>query len=197
MRNAGLDELQAGIKIGGINIDNLKYADDTTLTAESEEELKSLLMKMKEESERASLKLYIKQTKIMASSHITSWQIERKKVEIVTDFLILGSKITAAGNCSHEIRRQLLLGRKPMTNLGSVLKSRDIFLPTKFCIVKAMVFPVVTYSCESRTIKKKECQRIYIFKLWYWRKLLKIPWTERSSNQLILRENNSKYSLDD
>ena len=197
MRNAGLDELQAGIKIGGINIDNLKYADDTTLTAESEEELKSLLMKMKEDSERASLKLYIKQTKIMASSHITSWQIERKKVEIVTDFLILGSKITAAGNCSHEIRRQLLLGRKPMTNLGSVLKSRDIFLPTKFCIVKAMVFPVVTYSCESWTIKKKECQRIYIFKLWYWRKLLKIPWTERSSNQLILRENNSKYSLDD
>ena len=197
MKNAGLDELQAGIKIGGINIDNLKYADDTTLTAESEEELKSLLMKMKEDSERASLKLYIKQTKIMASSHITSWQIERKKVEIVTDFLILGSKITAAGNCSHEIRRQLLLGRKPMTNLGSVLKSRDIFLPTKFCIVKAMVFPVVTYSCESWTIKKKECQRIYIFKLWYWRKLLKIPWTERSSNQLILRENNSKYSLDD
>ena len=184
-------------KIGRRNINSNRYADDTTLTAESEEELKSLLMKMKEDSERASLKLYIKQTKIMASSHITSWQIERKKVEIVTDFLILGSKITAAGNCSHEIRRQLLLGRKPMTNLGSVLKSRDIFLPTKFCIVKAMVFPVVTYSCESWTIKKKECQRIYIFKLWYWRKLLKIPWTERSSNQLILRENNSKYSLDD
>ena len=166
MRNAGLDELQAGIKIGGINIDNLKYADDTTLTAESEEELKSLLMKMKEDSERASLKLYIKQTKIMASSHITSWQIERKKVEIVTDFLILGSKITAAGNCSHEIRRQVLLGRKPMTNLGSVLKSRDIFLPTKFCIVKAMVFPVVTYSCESWPIKKVACQRIDAFELW-------------------------------
>ena len=115
----------------------------------------------------------------------------------MTDFLFWGSKITASGDCSHEIRRQLRLGRKRMTNLGSVLKSRGIFLPTKFCIVKAMVFPVVTYSCESWTIKKKECQRIDIFKLWYWRKLLKAPWTERSSNQLILRENNSKYSLED
>ena len=142
---------------------------------------------MKEESERASL----------ASGSITVWHIEGEKVEVVTDFLFLDSKITADGNCSHEIRRQLLLHRKAMANPDNVLKSRDITLRTKVHIVKAMVFPVVTYSCESWTIKKKECQRIYIFKLWYWRKLLKIPWTERSSNQLILRENNSKYSLDD
>ena len=149
MRNAGLDELQAGIKIGGINIDNLKYADDTTLTAESEEELKSLLMKMKEDSERASLKLHIKNTKIMASSPITAWQIKVEKVEVVTDFLFLGSKITVDGDCSHKIRTRLLPGRKVMTDLDSVLKSRYITLPTKVHIVKTVVFPVVMYGFES------------------------------------------------
>ena len=148
MRNAGLDELQAGIKIGGRNINNLRYADDTTLMAESEEELKSLLMRVKEESERAGLKLNIKKTKIMASGPITSWQIEGENVEVVTDFLFLGSKITADGDCSHEIRR-LFLGRKAMTNLDSMLKRRDITLLTKVCIVKAKVFPVVTYGYES------------------------------------------------
>ena len=159
MRNAGLDELQAGIKIGGRNINNLRYADETTLMAESKEELKSLLMRVKEESERTGLKLNIKKknkTKIMASSPITLWQIEGEKVEAGTDFLFLGSKITADGNCSDEIRRRLLLGRKAMTNLDSVLKSRDITLPTNVHLVKDMVFSVVTYSCESWTIKKAE-----------------------------------------
>jgi len=145
MRNARLDESQAGVKLGGRNINNLRYADDTTLMAESEEELKSLLMKVKEERERAGLKLNIKKTNIMASGPITSWQIEGEKVEVVTDFLFLGSKITVDGDCSHEIRRHLLLGRKAMTNLDSVLKSRDVTLPTNVHIVKAMVFPVVTY----------------------------------------------------
>ena len=154
MRNAGLDELQAGIKIGGRNINNLRYADDTILMAESEEELKSLLMRVKEESERASLKLSIKKTKIMVSGAIPSWQIGGEKVEAVTDFLFLGSKIIADADCSHEIRRRLLVGRKVMTNLDSVLKSRDIALPTKVRIVKAMVFPMVTYGFESWTIKK-------------------------------------------
>ena len=153
MRNAELDELQAGIKIGRRNISNLRYADDTTLMAESEEELKSLLMRV-EESERASLKLNIEKTKTMVSGPITSWQIEGETVEVVTDFLFLGSKITADSYCSHEIRRQLLLGRKAMRNLGSVLKNRDITLPTKVRIVKAMVFPVVMYGCESWTIKE-------------------------------------------
>ena len=145
MRNARLDESQAGVKLGGRNINNLRYADDTTLMAESEEELKSLLMRVKEERERAGLKLNIKKTNIMASGPITSWQIEGEKVEVVTDFLFLGSKITVDGDCSHEIRRHLLLGRKAMTNLDSVLKSRDVTLPTNVHIVKAMVFPVVTY----------------------------------------------------
>jgi len=145
MRNARLDESQAGVKLGGRNINNLRYADDTTLMAESEEELKSLLMRVKEEHERAGLKLNIKKTNIMASGPITSWQIEGEKVEVVTDFLFLGSKITVDGDCSHEIRRHLLLGRKAMTNLDSVLKSRDVTLPTNVHIVKAMVFPVVTY----------------------------------------------------
>ena len=148
MRNAGLDELQAGIKIGGRNINNLRHADDTTRTAESEEEVKSLLMRVKEESERADFRLNIKKIKIMASGPITAWQIEGEKVKVVTDFLFLGSKITASGDCSHEIRC-LLLVRKTMTNLDSMLKSRDITLWTKVCIVKAMVFPVVMYSCES------------------------------------------------
>ena len=166
MRNAGLDELQAGIKIGGRNINNLRYVGDTTVMAESKEELKSLLMRVKEESERASLKLNTKKTKMMTPGPITSWQIEGEKVEAVTDFLFLGSKITADGDFSHEIRRRLLLGTKAMTNLDSVLKSRDISLLTKVHIVKAIIFLVVTYGCESWTIKKAECQRIDAFKLW-------------------------------
>ena len=149
MRNAGLEEAQAGIKTARRNINNLRYADDTTLLAESEEELKSLLMKVKEESEKVGLKLNIQKTKIMASSHITSWQIDGKTVEIVTDFIFWGSKITADGDCSHEIKRRLLLGRKVTTNLDSILKSRDITLPTKVSLVKAMVFLAVMYGCES------------------------------------------------
>ena len=156
MQNAGLDESQAGIKITGRNINNLRYADDTTLVAESKEELKSLLMKVKEESEKAGLKLNIQKTKIMTSAPITSWQIDGKKLETVTDFIFLGSKITADNDYSHEIKRRLLLRRKAMTNLDRVLKSRDITLPTKVNIVKARVFPVVMYRCESWTIKKVE-----------------------------------------
>ena len=154
MRNAGLEEAQAGIKIAGRNINNLRYADDTTLMAESEEELKSLLMKVKKEREKVGLKLNIQKTKIMASGPITSWQIDG---ETVADFILLGSKITADGDCSHEIKRRLLLARKIMTNLDSILKSRDITLPTKVRLVKAMVSPVVTYGCESWTIKRAEC----------------------------------------
>jgi len=163
MRNTGLDETQAGIKIAGTNINNLRYADDTTLMAESEEDLKSLLMKVKEESEKVRLKLNIQKTKIMASGPITSWQIDGETVNTVADFIFLGSKITADGDCSHEIKRHLLLGRKAMTNLHSILKSRDITLPTKIYLVKAMVFPVVMYGCESWTIKKAEHQRIETF----------------------------------
>ena len=149
MRNAGLDEAQAGTRIAGRNINNLRYADDTTFMAESEEELKSLLMKVKEESEKVGLKLIIQKTKLMASGPITSWQIDGETVETASDFIFLGSKITADGDCSHEIKRRLLLGRKVMTNLDSILKSRDITLPAKVHLVKAMVFPVVTYGCES------------------------------------------------
>ena len=156
MRNAKLYEAQAGIKIAKRNINNLRYADDTTLMAESEEELKSLLMKVREESEKFGLKLNIQKTKIMASSPITSWQIDGETVETVTDFIFLGSKITADGDCSHEINRSLLLGRKVMTNLDSILKSTDITLPTKVHLIKAMVFPVVMYGWESWTIKKVE-----------------------------------------
>ena len=156
MQNARLDEAQAGIKIAGRNINNLRYADDTTLMAESEEELKSLLMKVKEESEIVGLKLNIQKTKLMASGAITSWQIDSETMETVTAFTFLGSKITADGDCSHEIKRHLLLGRKAMTNLDSILKSRNITLPTKAHLVKAMVFPVVVYGCESWTIKKTE-----------------------------------------
>ena len=159
MRNAGLEETQAGIKIDGRNINNLRYADDTTLMAESEEELKNLLMKVKEESEKVGLKLNIQKMKIMASGPITSWQIDGETVETVTDFIFGGSKITADGDCSHEIKRRLLLGRKVMTNLDSILKSRDITLPTKVSLVQAMVFPVVMYGCESWTVKKAERQR--------------------------------------
>ena len=161
MRNAGLEEAQAGIKIAGRNINNLRYADDTTLMAESEEELKSLLKKVKEESEKVNLKLNIQKTKIMTSGPISSWQIDGKTV---ADYF-LGSKITADGDCSHEIKRHLLFGRKVMTNLDSILKSRDITLSTKVCLVKDMVFPVVMYGCESWTIKKAQCQRIDAFEL--------------------------------
>ena len=157
MRKAELHEAQAGIKIPGRNINNLRQADDTILMAESEEELKSLLMKVKEESEKVGLKLNIQKTKIMASSPITSCQIDGETMETVTDFILGGSKITADGDCSQEIKRCLLLGRKVMTNLDSIIKSRDITLPTKVCLVKAMVFPVVMYGCESWTIKKAEC----------------------------------------
>ena len=166
MQNAGLDEAQAGIKITRRNIKNLRYADDSTLMAESEEELKSLLMKVKEESEKVGLKLNIQKTKIMAFCPITSWQINGETMEAVTDLIFLGPKITAEGDCSHEIKRLLFLGRKAMTNLDSILKSRDITLLTKVHPVKAMVFPVVMYGCESRIIMKAECQRIDAFELW-------------------------------
>ena len=187
MRNAGLEETQAGIKIAGRNINNLRYADDTTLMAESEEELKSLLMKVKEESEKIGLKLNIQKTTIMASGPITSWQIDGEIVETVRDFIFLGSKITAGGEYSHEIKRCLLPERKAMTNLDSILKSRDITLPTKVCLVKAMVFPVVMYGCESWIVKKAEHQRIDAFELWCWRRLLRFPWTARRANQSILK----------
>ena len=172
MRNAGLEEAQAGIKIAGRNINNLRYADDTTLMAESEEELKSLLMKVKEEGEKVSLKLNIQKTKVMASGPITSWEIDGETVETGSDFIFLGSKITADGDCSHEIKRRSLLWRKVMTNLDSILKSRDITLPTKVHLVKAVVFPVVMNGCESWTVKKAECRRIDAFELWCWRRLL-------------------------
>ena len=160
----------------------------TSHLSESEEELKSLLMKVKEENEKVGLKLNIQKTKIMASGPITSWEIDGETVETVSDFILGGSKITADGDCSHEIKRRLLLGRKVMTNLDSVFKSRDITLPTKVRLVKAMVFPVVMYGCESWTIKKAECQRIDAFELWCWRRLLRVPWTARRSNQSILKE---------
>ena len=175
MRNAELDKAQARIKIARRNINNLRYADDTTLVEESEEELKSLLIQVKEESEKVGLKLNIQKTKIMASGPITSWQIDGETVETVADFIFLGSKINADGDCSHEIKKLLLLGRKVMTNLDSILKSRDITLPTKGHLVKAMVFPVVMYVCESWTIKKAECRRIDSFELWCWRRLLRVP----------------------
>ena len=187
MRNTGLDEAQAGIKIARRNITNLRYADDTTLLAESEEELKSLLMKVKEESKKVGWKFNIQKTKIMASGPITSWQIDGETVETVADSIFWGSKITADVDCSHEIKRRLLLGRKIMTNLDSILKSRDITLPTKACLIKAMVFPAVMYGCESWTIKKAERRRIDAFELWCWRRLLRVPWTARRSNQSILK----------
>ena len=177
MRNAGLDDAQAGIKIAGRNIDNLRYADDTTLMAESDEP-KSFLLKVKEESEKVIFKLNIQKTKIAASSPITSWQIDG---ETVADLIFLDSKITAHGDCSHEIKRHLLLGRKVMTNLDSILKSRDITLPTKVHLIKAMVFPVVVYGCESWTVKKAEHQSIDAFELWCWRRLLRVPWNARRS----------------
>ena len=193
MRNAGLEETQAGIKIAGRNINHLRYADDITLMAESEEELKSLLIKVKEESEKVVLKLNIQKTKIIASGPITSWQIDG---ETVSDFIFLGSKITVDGDCSHEIKRHLLLGRKVMTNLDSILKSRDITLSIKVHLVKTMVFPVVMYGCESWTVKKAEHRRIDAFELWRWRRLLRVPWTARRSNQPILMEISPGCSLE-
>ena len=193
MRNAGLDEAQAGIKIARRNINNHRYADDSTLMAEGEEELKSLLIKVKEKSEKVGLKLNIQKTKVMASSPIASWQINGKTV---ADFIFLGSRITAIGDCSHEIKRCLLLGRTVMTNLDSILKSRDITLSTKDHLVKAMVFPVAMYGCESWTVKKAECQRIDAFELWCWRRLLRVPWTARRSNQSILKEISPGCSLE-
>ena len=185
MRNAGLDEVRAGIKIARRNINNLRYADDTTLTAEGEE-LKSLLMKVKEESEKVGLKLNIQKRKIMASGPITSWQIDGETMETVSDFILGGSKITADGDFSHEIKRCLLLGRKAMTNLDSILKSGDITLSANVHLGKAMVFPVVRYGCESWTIKKPEHQRTDASELWCWRRFLRVPWTARRSNQYIL-----------
>ena len=182
MRNAGLEEAQAGIKIVGRNINNLRYADDTTLMAESEKELKSLLMKVKKESEKVGLKLNIQKIKIMASGPIISCQIDG---ETMADFIFLGSKITEDGDCSHEIKRCLLLERKLMSSLDSIFKSRDITSPTKVHLVKAMVFLVVMHGCENWTIKKAECQRIDVFELWCWRRLLRVPWTARRSKQEI------------
>ena len=188
MWNATLDEAQATIKTARRNVNNLRYADDTALMAESEEELNKPLY----EGERGEWKIWLKtqhsKTKIMASGPITSWQIDRESTETVTDFIFLGSKITADGDGSHDIKRHLLLGRKAMTNLDNILKSRDVALPTKIHIVKAMVFPVVMYGCESWTIKKAEHQRIDTFELWCCRKLLRVPWTARRSNQSILKE---------
>ena len=197
MRNIRLDEAQAGIKIAGRNTNNLRYADDTTLMAESEKELKTLLMKVKEESEKAGLKLNIQKTKIMESGPVTSWQIDGETVETVTDFIFLGgSKITADGDCSHEIKRYLLLRRKVMTNLDNILKSRDIILTTKVRLVKAMIFLIVMYGCESWTIKKAEHQNIDAFELWCWRRLLRVPWTARRANQSILKEISPGCSLE-
>ena len=179
----------------GRNTNNLRYADDTTLMAESEEELKSLLMKVKEDSEKVGLKLNIQKTKIMVSGPITSWQINGETVDTVADFILGGSKITSDGDCSHEIKRRLLLGRKVMTNLDSMLKSRDITLPTKVHLVKAMFFPLVMYGCKSWTIKKGEHCRIDAFELWCWRRLLRVPWTARRSNQSILKQISPGCSL--
>ena len=178
------------IKIVGRNTNNMRHADDTTVTAESDE-LKRLLMKVEEEDEKVGLKLNIQKTKIMASRPITSWQIDGETMK--TDFIFLGSKITTFGDCSHEIKRRLLLGRKVMTNLDSIFKGRDITLPTKVHLVKAMVFPVVMYGCESWTIKKAERRRIDAFELWCRRRLLRVPWTARRSNQSVLKEINPEY----
>ena len=182
--------------LGEISITSVRYADDTTLMAESEEELKSLLMKVKKESGKVGLKLNIQKTKIMTSGPITSWQINGETVETVADFIFLGSIITADGDCSHEIKRRLLLGRKLITNLDSTLKSRNSTLPTKVHLVKAMVFPVVMYGCEIWTLKKAECRRIDAFELWCWRRLLRVPWTARISNKSILKEISPGCSLE-
>ena len=194
MWNARLDEAQAWIKVARRNISNLRYEDEPTLTAENEEELKSLSMKVKEESKKAGLKVNIQKTKIMASVLITSWQIH-ETMKTVTDFILGGSKITADGDCSHEIKRCLLLGWKVMTKLDSALKSRDITLLAKVHLVKALIFPVVMYGCERWTAKKSECRRTDAFELWCWRRLLRVPWRARRSNQSILKEINPEHSL--
>ena len=196
MRNTGLEEAQAGIKIAGRNINKLRYADDITLMAESKEELKSLLMKVKEESEKVGLKLNIQKTKIMAWSHHfmgNRWGNSENRVRLC---FWGGSKITADGDCSHEIKRCLLLGRKVMTNLDSIIKSIDITLPTKVHVVRTTVFPLVTYGCKSWTINKAEHRRIDAFELWCWRRLLRVPWTARRYNQSILKEIGHEYSLE-
>ena len=191
IQNAGLDEAQAGIKIARKNINNLRYANNTTIMEESKEELKSLLI-VKEESEKASLKLNVQNMKIMASGPITSWQTDGATMETVRDLIFL----TADGDCSHEIKRRLLLGRKVNTNLDSILKSRGITFPTMVRLVKAMVFPVVMYGCESWTVKKSEHRRIDAFEVWCWRRLLRIPWTARRSNQSTLKEISPGISLE-
>ena len=196
MRNAGLDEAQAGIKNARSNINNLRYADVWHHSCGRKQRLKNLLMKVKEESEKFGLKLNNQKMKILASGPITSWEIDGETMETVTDFILGGSKITADGDSSHEIKRRLLLGRKAMTNLDSIFKSRDITLPTKVRLVKALVFPVVMYGCESWTIKIAECQRIDAFELWCWRRLLRVPWTARRSNQSILKEISPEYPLE-
>ncbi|XP_062824414.1 uncharacterized protein LOC134295527 [Anolis carolinensis] len=188
MRHAGLEESKAGVKIPERNINNLRDVDDTTLMAESEEELRSLITKVKEESAKAGLQLNIKKTKIMATTPIDNWQIEGENVEAMTDFIFLGAKITADADCSQEIRRRLLLGRRAMANLDKIVKSRDITLATKVCLVKAMVFPIVIYGCESWIIRKAEQRKIDAFELWCWKKILRVPWTTRRSDQSILQE---------
>ena len=195
MRNGGLEEAQAGIKIAWRNINNLRYADDTTIMAESEEELKSLLMKVKEESEKVGLKLNVQKTNIMTSGPITSWQLDGETMETMRDFIFLGSKITADGDYSHEIKRGLFLGRKAMTKLDSIWISRDITLPPKVHLVKAMISPVVMYGWETWTIKKAERWRIDASELWCWRRLLRVPWTARRSNQPIVKEISPEYLL--
>ena len=200
MWNVRLDEAQTGIKIAGRNINNHRYTDDITLMAESKKELKSLMMKVKEESEKAGLKPNIQKTKIMTSVPITSWQVDRETKQWKQWLYFLGlqkgSKITADNDCSHEIKRCLLLRRKAMTNLDSMLKSRSIILSTEVCLVKAMIFPVFMYGCQSWTIKKAERWRMDAFELWCWRRLLRVPWIARSSNQSILKETNPEYSLE-
>ena len=196
MQNTGLDEAQAGIMIAGRNINNLRYADDTTLMAENKE-LKSFLMKVKEESDKFGLKLNIKKIKIMASSSITSWQIDGETTATVRDLFFGGlPKSLQMVTAAMKLKKCLILGRKALTKLDSILKSREITLPTKVCLVKAMAFPVVMYGCESWTVKKAECQRINAFELWCWRRLLRVPWTARRSNQSILKETSPGYSLE-
>ena len=196
MWNARLDEAQAGIKTSRRNINNLRFTDDTTLMAEREEDLKSLLMNVKQNSEKVGLKLNIQKNKNHGSGPITSWQIDGETIETVTDFIFWGSKITANGDCRHEITKCLLLGRKAISNLDSLLKSRDITLSTKVRLVKAMVFLVVMYGCESWTIKQAESWRTDAFELWCWRRLLRVPWTARRSNQSILKEISPGCSLE-
>lgn len=196
MRNAGLDEEEIGIKIAGKNINNLRYADDTILMAGSEEELKILILKVKEESAKAGLMLNVKKTKIMATTPVNSWHVEGEAMEVVSTFNYLGSQISADGDSSQEIKRRLLLGRKAMSNLDKVLRSRDVNLTTKIRIVKAMVFPVVMYGCETWTIRKAERRKIDSFELWCWRKLLRVPWTAKRTNRSVLQQIKPDCSLE-